>query len=256
MSLQTVTYGSEGNQNDTHTSQQHRLGHRLILPDSRIFRYCKAGGALAGLMRAAINGSYAPGAAGHIATTVEGYEGSASADVAAGGVQVEFPDTTVRAVDYYQDGLLVTFPSGHYQMNRIRASALGDGATVVVELEAPLKTAILSSTGLTAYRSPYADIQAAMSLNQEYEAFICVPPVPVTSGRWFWGQTAGVCPVAAHGGTWPGSAAHYRDVFFWMDGTIDPASVADPTSGYQRAGYLLSSTVSGYGDLLIQLQLE
>lgn len=256
MSLQTVIYGVDGEQLEDHGSQEHRLGTKLFLPDGRTFRYCKAGGALAGLMRAAINANYAPGAAAHVGATVTGYEGSASAGVAAGGVAVQFPDTGTRPVDYYQDGYLVTFPSGHYQVNRIRSSNLGDGATVTVQLEEPLKTAILSTTGLTAYAPHYGNVKAAMSTRQEYEAFICVPTNPVSSGRWFWGQTAGPCAIAAHGGTWPGSAAHYRDVFFHMDGTIDPSSVASPASGYQRAGYLLNTTGSGYGDLWIQLQME
>ena len=256
MSLQTVIYGVDGEQLEDHGSQEHRLGTKLFLPDGRTFRYCYAGAALAGVKRAAINANYAPGAAAHIGATVTGYEGAPSANVAAGGVSVQFPDTGTRPVNYYQDGYLVTFPSGHYQVNRIRSSNLGDAATVTVQLEEALKTAITTSHGLTAYPSHYGNVKPAMSTNQEYEAFVCLPTNPVAISRWFWGQTAGPCWITAHGGTWPGSAAHYRDVFFHMDGTIDPSSVSDPTSGFQRAGYLLQSTGSGYGDGFIMLQME
>jgi len=245
---------TDGMQLVQHANAEHRLGTKMLLPDGRTFRYCKAAGALAGLMRASINSNYAPGCTGH--TNEDGFEGAPSANVAAGGVSVQFADTTARVRDYYKDGYLVSYPSGHYQTNRILSNEPGDGATVTVELEEPLKTAITTSTGITAYVSPYGAVKAAMSTNQEYEPFICVSPLPVTSGYYFWGQTAGPCPITAHGGTWPGQSAHYRDVFFHMDGTIDPSSVADPTSGYQRAGYLLSATVSSYGDLWIMLQLE
>lgn len=254
MSLQTVIYGPDGEQLEQHSVAQHRLGTQLILPDARVFRYCKAAAALGGLMRAAINSNYAPGCTGH--ANEDGFEGAPSAAVAAGGVSVTFADTTARAKDYYQDGYLVTYPSGHYQMQRIRSSDVGAGTTVTVYLEEELTTAITTSTGLTAYLSPYSAVKAGMSTNQYYEAFVCVPPRPVTSGYYFWGQVRGPCGITPHGGTWPGSAANYRDVFFWIDGTIDPSSVADPTSGYQRAGYLLSSTVSSYGDLFVYLQLD
>jgi hypothetical protein len=56
--------------------------------------------------------------------------------------------------------------------------------------------------------------------------------------------------------TWPGSAVNLRDVFAHLDGTIDPATAADPTSGVQRVGTLLSQTVSGYGDAFVMLQLD
>ena len=97
-----------------------------------------------------------------------------------------------------------------------------------------------------------------MAQLQDFEAFICVPKWNVTALQYYWGQTRGPTWVTAHGGTWPGSSAALRDVYFHIDGTIDPATIRDVgTLSPQRAGYLLHAGSSGsYGDGVIMLQLE
>lgn len=168
MSLQTVIYGPDGEQLQEHTTQEHRLGTQLILADARKFRYCYAGAAIGGTARAHINANYIPG--GTAVEDQDGFEGAPSANAAAAAPSVTFADTTARAKDYYEGGYLVTYPTGHYQVNRIRGNALGDGSTITVDLEAPLMTAITTSTGLTAYRSPYSNVKPASSTNATYEA--------------------------------------------------------------------------------------
>ena len=230
------------------------IGTPGLTADGRLWIRSKAAGALSGLKRAVINSNYAPGCTGH--EDEDGFEGVLYAAAVVGQQYVDVADTTARAAGYYEGGTFIAYGATCFEEKTIVGNAKGNGSTHVrIYLDSPLKYAISTSIGITAYPSPYGAVKAAMSTLQEYEPFVGVPAIPVTSGYHFWLQVGGKVCITAHGGTWPGQAAHYRDVFFWMDGTIDPASVADPTSGYQRAGFLLASTVNAYGDLWINLQL-
>lgn len=236
------------------STQQYPLGTGLQYGD-RFFRYAKAGAACDSLGRLLVNSNYCPGATGH--ANEDGFEGALYAAATAGDTYVDIADTTARAKNYYEGAMLIVFTSGTFQMLRVKSSDVGNGSTHVrCYLSDVVQADISTSVGVTAYLSPFSAVKAAMSTNQEYEPFVGLALADVASGYYFWLMRRGPCWITAHGGTWPGSAAHYRDVFAWMDGTVDPSSVADPTSGYQRVGYLLSATVSGYGDAWVQLQLE
>jgi hypothetical protein len=255
MSLnEAIVFANESPIFTTHTSKQHRLGQLAMLSDGRKFRYAYATAIQQGIGRASINANNAPGSD----TNVNGYEGALSAATPAGAVELTFPDTTARVADFYESGYVIFYndTTSHYWTQRIRSSGISAGTTVTIQLECETPFDVSASHQVSVMRSPFSNIKNAMAINQEYEPFMGIAQAYVAASRWFWLQTAGPCLAAPHGGTWPGSAAHYRDVFFWMDGTIDPASVADPTSGYQRAGYLLSGTRSSYGDNFIMLQLE
>jgi len=245
--------GSDQTIMEESATQNFRIGTRRT-EHGWTFRYSKAAGDLGGLNRLVINSNFCPGCTGH--EDEDGFEGVLNSAATAGDRYVDLADTVARAANYYQGGHFIAFSAGHYQQYYIVSSDAGNGTYVRCYLSEPLVTDILITDGVTAYLSPYSAVMAAMSTLQEYEPFIGTPLIPVTSGYWFWLLTEGPVCITPHGGTWPGQAAHYRDVFAWMDGTIDPASVADPTSGYQRVGYLLSATVNGYGDMWIMLQLE
>lgn len=234
-------------------NQMYPLGSKLEIGDW-LFRYAKSGAALGNTARAVINSNYAPGCTGH--EDEDGFEGVLYANAAADATYIDIADTTARAAGYYEGAYLVYFATGHYVTQRIKYSDVGTTAYVRCYLDEPLKYAVTTSVGITVYLSPFSAVKAARSTNEQYEAFVGLNMVTVTSTYCFWLLRRGPCWITAHGGTWPGQAAHYRDVFFHMDGTVDPSSVCDPTSGYQRAGYLLNSTVNSYGDAFIFLQLE
>ena len=238
-------------------AQNFAIGSRREL-SQWVFRYSYAAGDLAGLARAVINSNYAPGVTGH--ENEDGFEGNLNSQAAVGAPYVDIADTAARAANWYQGGHFIAFGGTIFHQHHIIASGAGNGTYVRLYLDRPVEVeAITTAMGVTAYRSPYSAVMAAMSTQQEFEPFVGVNFKPVTTGYYFWLCTAGPVGITAHGGTWPGSAAHLRDVFFWMDGTIDPATVADPSGGYQRAGYLLSATGgtgADYGDLWIMLQLD
>ncbi|MFW6125483.1 MAG: hypothetical protein ACOC58_00095 [Chloroflexota bacterium] len=245
---------------DLATTQNYRIGARYVEPHpfGRTFRYSYAAGDLAGLARLVINSNYAPGVTGH--ENEDGFEGVLHAEAAIGQTYVDIADTNLRAANFYEGGLFVAFGTNIFHQHYIVSSQAGNGTYVRLWLADPIVIeAIDVADGVTAYRSPYSAVQAAMSVQQEFEPFVGLNLKGLAAGNYFWMMTAGPCIVTAHGGTWPGSAAHLRDVYAWMDGTIDPATVADPSLGYQRVGYLLSATGgtgADYGDMFIMLQLD
>jgi len=240
-----------------------KIGTIGYTQDGRRFRYCKAGAALGGHGRLMGNDNYCGGATSH--EDEDGFEGAPyTGGALEGATTVKIADTTGRAVNYYQGGYLNVFHSDEYRCYYIlsskrssQATDPGYGAYVELELESGLTAAITTATQVTAYLSPYSCIKGYGDYNQSYVSFVCLPLIAITDGNYFWGQVGGPAWVTAHGGDyWPGRTANYRDVFAWIDGTIDSAQVADPTNGFQRVGTLLSQTVSAYGDAFVMLQLD
>lgn len=239
----------------------YKLGDRCVVPDGRSFRYCKAGATMdPPTRRGLINGHIIPGDSG------SGYEGSLQAVAVAGAFKVRITDVNTaanRPKDYYRAGQFVLFygTSGSpIFVANITASTAGNETYVELTLDAKLPVLTTTSMGITAYPSIYSSIKPGMAQLQDFESFVVVP-VPVTkitSAYYFWGQTWGPTWVTAHGGTWPGVSACLRDVYFHIDGTIDPATIrVVGTLSPQRAGYLLHAGSSGsYGDGLIMLQLD
>lgn len=221
------------------------------------FRYSYAAGTLAGTRRLVINGAHAPGVTGH--ENDEGFEGAPSANQDAADLEVSWASDDSRAVNYYAGGHLAIY-STVFQDKYIISGPSTAGTTITVKLADGLDSAITTSTGITAYPSPYKNVKAAASMQAGFETFIGVPLIAITSGYWFWLQTAGPVIVTPTGGTWPGSAANYRSVYANpADGTIQPAALCDPSSGYQKIGDLIMATGgtgSDYGDLYINLDLD
>lgn len=234
-----------------HDSQRYPLG-TIAYKDVRRFVYCKAGGTIDDLARLVSVDMYAPGCTGH--EDEDGFEGALYAAAAAGATYVDVADTGALSKNDWEGGYFLAFPSGGpYVCIRIAGNDAGNASTHArVYLDDPLPVAITTGNGITVYRCPFKDVIQGVSA---YSSALGVPTDALTSGYFGWVQTWGPAWVTAHGGTWPGSAANQRDVYAHTDGTIDPASVKDPTSGYHKVGWLISKTVSGYGDAFVFLTL-
>lgn len=227
--------------------------------NNQLYRYSHAEAALAGLARLVINSCYAPGVTGH--EDVDGYEGDLYADAPIGQIYVDIADTAGRAENFYQGGHLIIFSSTIFHQHYIVKSEAGTGSYVRCWLSKPIVAeAAEVGDGVTAYRSPYSDVAVAGSVQAGFEPFIGINLRPVTIDYYFWLLTAGLVWVTATGVVWPGAAAHQRDVYANPnDGTINVASQQDPTTGYQKVGWLSTATggtSSDYGDALIMLQLD
>jgi len=239
-------------------TQKYPLGMPFKRGDKK-YRYSLAAGNLGGLARLVINSNYAPGVTGH--ADEDGFEGDLYADAPIGQRYVDIADTAGRAANFYEGGHLIIYSTTIFHQHYIVRSEAGDGNKVRCWLSEPIAVEDAEvGDGVTAYRSPYSAVKAAGSVQVGFEPFIGVPLIPVTSGYYFWLLTAGPVCVTPTGVTWPGSAAHLRDIYAnEADGTIQPPTLSDPSLGYQRIGYLLSvtgGTGSDYGDLWIMLQLD
>lgn len=234
------------------TVQQYPLGTIGML-DSRRFVYVEANGSIDDLGRMVVNESYVPGATSH--EDEDGFEGALYAAAAAGDEYVDVADTGALAENAWEGAYFVAFPSGGpYIAIRIIGNDAGNESTHArAYLDTPLPAALTTSVGVTVYLSPFKNVTAPHG--HDYESFLGVPLCPATDGQYLWVQTWGPAWVTAHGGTWPGSAAYQRHVYAHSDGTIDPSSVLDPSSGYQCVGWLIGRTVSSYGDAFVWLTI-
>jgi hypothetical protein len=226
---------------------------------NRTFRYTKAGAALAGLGRLLCNMNYAPGVTGH--EDEDGFEGVLNTAASIGDTYLDIADTNVRAANYYQGGMIIVFGTTVFHQYYIVASAAGTGAYVRCYLDkAVYEEDITVAMGVTAYLSQYSSVRQVGGVQAGFEAAVGLNLVPVASGSYFWMQTRGPAWVTPTGVTWPGSAANLRAVYMNnADGTLQPGTVSDPSSGYQYIGWLISATGgtgSDYGDAWIWLELE
>ncbi len=218
--------------------QKYPLGMRYTEGD-RVFRYCKAGGALTAMKA---------GHQGHVATEVY----TKAVEYAAGSYQVAILDTDGgHGVDYYKDGYIWIMVAGNYRMYKIKSSTASDGVSVTLTLYEALVVTVPASTWTTAWPNIYSNVVGDASTKMSN---VCVPLIDVDSGKYFWGQTWGPCFGTAFNVV-PGVNDNQREVYFNIDGALmagDDLSL--DTTVRQRAGFIITNTTPG-GDQFYMLQL-
>lgn len=240
------------------STQEVPLGSKLEWATGEVFRYCKHGetSTTPPTARMVANKNICPGASGG---GTYGYEGTidSTSNYAVGSTTLILDDTTDRVENFYEDGRLACYPSGHFCEYRIigsEAAVSVDDVTIYIQ-EPGLKTAlVVSSTGITAYPSIFSEVAYADSAGFETPVGVFLGPT-MTDNYFSWIQRSGraiITPTAYFG-----DSANERLAMYWSDGTIATAATADPSSGYMIVGYLTQRTGSeGYGDLEVWLTLE
>lgn len=229
---------------DESAIQKYPIGIRIAL-DDRVFRYCKAAGNLIGLF-------------GGRCTNFPREGNTDAVEYAAGTYQITIPMNpngvnyvAEQVADYWKDGYIwiMQWPivTSVGQMYRIKSSSAAVGGFVTLTLYEPLKVTVGASTWITAWPNIYSYIKTDTDPRM---SVVCVPLIPVISGRYFWGQTWG--PIFMASGQSPGRNDHDRDVYFHpvpaIPGQqgITPGSQIDfSTLGNrvpQRAGFLITNT--------------
>jgi len=237
------------------TSALH-VGALGMTEDGSMYRLCLAGGTISSSLAAAINAwTYLTGVTGSCA------EAALSTAIAVGDVDFTFADTNTRAKDYYKDGYMVQ-PSGTYDCIRhIWKSDVAVAADDKVKcyVSAPFTIADAVGNTVQCYPNPWGNVKtpnAAYPSGNEH--FVCVPPAPITSGKYFWGQVHGPHWLwfAGIGGNWPGADANDRELYFHINGAVDLLDRRVHTGAIspQRAGYLMYS--GDYGDVMTFLLIE
>lgn len=217
--------------------QRYPIGMRYAI-DERVFRYCRAGSNLRALYE------------GHCGNFPR--EGNTDAvEYAAGTYQITIPMNpngvnyaAEQVADYWKDGYIwiMEWPivTGLGQMYRIKSSSAAVGGFVTLTLYEPLKVTVAASTWITAWPNIYSDIRGWHAR----KSLVCVPLIPITSGRYFWGQTWG--PIFGHCGYSLGRKDNDRELYFSAphEGLLPGSEVnfTTPNAIPQRAGSLITNT--------------
>jgi len=229
--------------------QNYRIGCRRVDGD-RTCHYCYAGSAIAIPQRGVANASP------HL-------EGTCIGNAVAGAYTLDlpltcadFPAVSYTTKDIYKDGWLWIMgadPALH-EFHRIKGNDAATATYVRVTLYTPIRTS-QATPWITAYRNIYVNCQQDYPNSPTYrQAVVCMALLPITNGRYFWGQTWGPMWTTAMNLT-PGAADRDRELVFSQGGTIAIKREWDPTSNSnQRAGYVLTNTVNT-GDMMFMLQL-
>ena len=239
------------------STQEVPLGSLLQWATGEKFRYSKHGetSTTPPIARMVANKNLCPGATGG---GTYGYEGDldSTSQYAVAATTLIMNDTTDRVENFYEDGRLAVYPSGHYTEYRIvgnEAAVSVDDVTIYIQ-EPGLKTAlVVASTGITAYPSIFSEVAYADAAGYETPVGCFLGPT-MTDDYFSWIQRSGraiITPTAYFG-----DSANERLAMYWSDATIATAATADPSSGYMIVGYLSQRTQSGYGDLEVWLTLE
>jgi hypothetical protein len=230
-------------------SQEFPISAKVINHEG-IWRYSKAGAAMAAGTQGFLKGNYfqVPGKAGNSVNS--GFEGAPYAAVAAEDTMISIADTAA-VKNEYEGALLVVYndTNSDYEQHRIIGNDATNATYTKLYIAPPgFKRALTTAMGITIYRNEYMGIR---TLTGGYMSALGYARIPITSAYFFWLFTAGRISGITGASTWPGQTQYYRDVYANTDG-----SLIGYTAGYQRVGYLLGRTASDYGDNCIMLQLD
>jgi hypothetical protein len=210
-------------------TQLYEIGTRRALSDGRVFRYCYAGNALW------------MGMGAHDGSTPALFTLAVSGGQAAGEAYLTVPDTdATHTANYWKDGYVSVEGYGPW-MRRIVSSTASDGSTCNLYLDTVLPAAV-TTNNVQVVRNPYANCQKITTAAQaKLSGFVCVPPLAVTSGYYFWGQTWGPCSGCP--ADFFGDLEFERAVCFMdTDGAIQSGQRGEAGSKYyQIAGYLMGN---------------
>jgi hypothetical protein len=223
------------------TTQNFEEGTPLAVGE-RLFRYCYAGTDLERNI-------------GGFNFTQWPINAALTAAAVAGRKTMSVPEATAAA-DYYKGGWLVVF-TANMQFYEILGNTASDGTNITLTLDRAIEEGAAIGTWVTGYPNIFKDVRAPGSAGMVagYNTVVCVPPVAVAAGEFFWGQRRGPCYGVADG-TVPGITADQRELFFEESGNLAPQTDIGAALGHQRAGYLLPRTENGSGDQFYWLQLE
>lgn len=240
--------------------QLYNLGSKLEFADGRVFRYGEWGATSTAppIARMVVNANAAPGCTGE--EDVDGYEGNLYAAVAVGDTYCDLYQDQADAENFYEDGMIAVFPTGHYVEYRIAGSELGNGTFVRVYIDnvRGFRTAMTAGTaestggtGVTAYKSIYSQLKDQSAEGAGYCSAMGVCLCTTFTANYFgWIQRKGRCIITPT--AYFGDSANERMAQLHSDGTI-ALKAADAT---HTVGYLTQRTVSTYGDLEVWLTLE
>ena len=236
--------------------QQLPIGSQLR-KNGKFYRYSKAGEAMAASHRGFLkcNKIRCPGLAGN--SVGEGYEAAMAAATVAGATSFVISDTAA-AKNEYENAYAVWYDDTNnlYDDAIVIGNDASNGTTTTLYIAPPgLKGAHAAAVQVTVYRNPYISVGSLLTAgNQNWKSALGYAKFAITSGYFFWLQTAGQISGVTGASTWPGQTAYQRDVYANTDGSL--IGITATTYLYQRVGHLLAGTSAAYGDNFIMLELD
>lgn len=227
MSFPTYVDLNYGMERLTSSTEAFPVGVRGVMPDGRAYRYCKADSDLPTKYGAA-NADFLH----FMNTAVEGTAGDTDLTVVIDAAE------TAYAKDRFKGGFVTIHGTIVQTCLKIESSDASDGTNVKLNLAEPL----LYTTPLPTFVEVHANKYYGVTHPNDagYETMVVVPPVVVTSGQYFWGQTWGECLCTAAVGGGMGATVNQRAVYFQDDGGIGGGD--DLAVQFQYAGYVIPWT--------------
>lgn len=241
-----VTVADQPNWDFLYTSSttkdsKYNIGDRVVLPDGRVFRYCKAGDAIAATSLAV---SFA-------AAVKVAYEVFAAA-AAVGDTVLTINQAGITA-DELRGGYIVWNHGTSTPLFRgIIGNTASDATGVVkVYIDGALKAAVTTAMSFEILSNPYADVSQENTSGTR--SFAGMPTTTAASGAYLWVQTWG--PIWAAPQATVAAAAYVREVYFRHDGSLDVRATIGTLVSDQRAGFVIDQSDAGQGPPLVMLQV-
>ena len=194
MSFSSTIYGPLADRLDESSTQRQPLGTRLILPDGRVFRYCKNGGVALSIGRLVQEAVVTTGHDKDLAV-------AAAAAVGATAVTITNATTAIVANDYKEGYIFFNTAAGVGQICTIKshpAEATGTGSCVItLEDEDALKVALTTASKAGLRKNIFDDVVVAPTTATGVPIGVC--PNAVTINYFFWLQTWGPAAVLTNG---------------------------------------------------------
>ena len=242
MAFPTAVSGSAGYDKTTSTTQKHRLGTKMQYNDGRVFYYCKAAEAItAGQLTMGSQSAtdhdtglvVVSGATG--ANQIVVTNGGSTAVVGSGKYTGDF----ATRGDYVDGYLFINDVTGEGQIFQIEDhSSAATGATLTIDLAAneTVQTALTTSSRVGLHKPVGHSVEMWDASDIDGPA-LGVPTHDISSGEYFWNQTAGPAAVLTAGTLVLGNEA-----FSSTDGAAGPS--ASDNSVECRVGTVLAASAN------------
>jgi hypothetical protein len=237
----------------TEKNPKYDIGDKMVLPDGRVFRYAKSGGAC-WTGRGVTFENAIP------ATGIDYSLLAAAAVIGDRSVVMTNQGTVAQTKDGLKGGTILfklltgSDDSALQQRGIIGNTAGGVSDEITIYLDAGLTAAVSTASYAFCMPSPYSNLKYDAS--SQSKSYAGVPAVYVSaSDMYFWVQTWGSLWIAPQNEV--GKSTKQRDVVFKEDGSLQHKGTTDATYlNGQRAGFIVDNNAANNGSTVICLQIN
>ena len=229
------------------------VGDRVILPDGKVFRYCKSAGQCDTFITNVFMNAIP-------ATGIDYSVLAASAAIGATEITMTNQGTVAQTLDGLRGGHINMGTNNNTVQQRgiIGNSAGGVSDEITIQLDAPLIKALTTSDYAYCMPSPFSAVQGAqVGTAPGRVGFVGYSAVSVTAANvYHWEQTWGQISASLYGSA-VGKTQYMREVVFRYDGNlIHRGSTGATGLEAQQAGFILDNNAADNGATVIMLTVS